>query len=443
MNSASTGTGIEVVGENGPFDEPNFCYEEGRAFAGNSLYRQAAAQFDRATTLAPENIVARLWLAQLYVISQKPGEALKLVEPIHVQPGLLAAARTNRTELLFVETSAHLAQGDVGGAEATVRATMREYPGEENLLATATQVYMRYGCFSNALITLDQQLALSPTNMNALVNKGYACIQLGAFDQAIPPLTQVLAVANHQLFRAAQSRHRLSARRQTGRRAARLRSLAKGLSDCLPDLLRPGGDRLAEQRHQRGHPQLPTLPGQCSDQHHRGQAGQRAPERTEVRLALTAPDAGHTRHHAVDRGRRTGKHDSLCTGAARETGRGGGFGCGANARAGGLAGIGSRRLRGPAHHCAATWCARSIRGRTAWPGESLRSCFAPGGLRSSTLTAARPASWGGSPRPARVSRSSSTPFTGRPSARFKVRWPTRCFVLRNVMPPGSLRISSS
>ena len=30
--------------------------------------------------------------------------------------------------------------------------------------------------------------------MNALVNKGYACIQIGAFEQAIPPLTQVLAV---------------------------------------------------------------------------------------------------------------------------------------------------------------------------------------------------------------------------------------------------------
>ena len=43
-------------------------------------------------------------------------------------------------------------------------------------------------------ITMDQQLALSPTNLNALVNKGYACIQVGAFEQAIPPLTQVLAV---------------------------------------------------------------------------------------------------------------------------------------------------------------------------------------------------------------------------------------------------------
>ena len=39
-----------------------------------------------------------------------------------------------------------------------------------------------------------QQLTIAPTNMNALVNKGFACIQVGAFDQAIPPLTQVLAM---------------------------------------------------------------------------------------------------------------------------------------------------------------------------------------------------------------------------------------------------------
>ena len=65
-------------------------------------------------TLAPENLAARIWLAQLYVVSRMPGEALKLVEQIRSQPDLLDAARTNRTELLFVETSAHLAQGDLG-----------------------------------------------------------------------------------------------------------------------------------------------------------------------------------------------------------------------------------------------------------------------------------------------------------------------------------------
>jgi tetratricopeptide (TPR) repeat protein len=183
-----------LMGDNGPFDEPNFCYEQGRVFVRSTLYHQAAAQFDRVTTLAPENLVARIWLSQLYVVSGLPGEALKLVDQIRAQPNLFEATRTNRTEFLFVETSAHLAQKDLKGAEAAVAATLKRFPGDENLLATATQVYMTYGCYSNALAILDQLLAFAPTNMNALVNKGYACLQIGAFDQAIPPLTQVLAV---------------------------------------------------------------------------------------------------------------------------------------------------------------------------------------------------------------------------------------------------------
>ncbi len=183
----------QIVGENGPFDEPNFCYEQGRVFVRNNLYRQGAAQFDRVRTLAPENLVARIWLSQLYVVSRMPGEALKLVAEIRAQPSLAEATRTNRTELLFVEASAHLALNDIRAAETAVQTTLRQYPGDADLLATATQVYMKYGCYSNALTTIAQELKLAPGNMVALVNQGYACIQTGAFDQAIPPLTRALA----------------------------------------------------------------------------------------------------------------------------------------------------------------------------------------------------------------------------------------------------------
>jgi tetratricopeptide (TPR) repeat protein len=208
----------DILGENGPFDEPNFCYEQGRVLVGNNLYRQAAGQFDRVITLAPENLVARIWLSQLYVISGMPSQALKLVSEIHASPELREVARTNRTELLSVEASAHLAQNDLQGAEAVVVASLRKYPGDQDLLAAATQVYMkygsyfdnllaakagsdtntctymRYGCYSNALTAVEQQLAIAPTNMTALINKGYVCMQVGAFEQAIPPLNKVLAM---------------------------------------------------------------------------------------------------------------------------------------------------------------------------------------------------------------------------------------------------------
>jgi len=102
--------------------------------------------------------------------------------------------RTNRTELLFVEASAHLAKSDLPGAQSAVQAVLEKYPDDEDILATATHVYMTYGRYSNALATIDHQLKLTPDNAGNLVNKGYALIQLNRFDEAIPPLTKALSL---------------------------------------------------------------------------------------------------------------------------------------------------------------------------------------------------------------------------------------------------------
>jgi tetratricopeptide (TPR) repeat protein len=130
----------------------------------------------------------------LYILSGMPDQALKLIEEIHSQPQTLVIHRTNRTELLFVETSAYLAKNDINGAQAAVQTVLQKYPDDEDLLATAAHVYMSYGRYSNALAAIDQQLKLTPDNASTLVNKGYACIQLSAFDEAIAPLTKALAL---------------------------------------------------------------------------------------------------------------------------------------------------------------------------------------------------------------------------------------------------------
>jgi len=183
----------EVMRENGPFDEPNFCFEQGRLHARFQLFRQAANQFQRVKELVPDHLPARLWLTQLYIISNMPDEALKLIDEIHSQPQTLAV-RTNRTELLFVEASAYLAKNDLKDAQGAVQAVLEKYPEDEDLLATAAHVYMTYGRYSNALAVIEQQLKLTPDNPSILVNKGYACLQLNAFEEAIPPLTKALAL---------------------------------------------------------------------------------------------------------------------------------------------------------------------------------------------------------------------------------------------------------
>ena len=184
---------IQVLNNNGPFDEPNFIYEQGRVFARASCFRQAAAEFERVKVLAPENLVSRLWLGQMYITCRMPDQALRVAEEIHAESGKLGLSRTNGAlGLLYVESSAHLAKGDINGADTAVKVAMRKYPDDGALLAATTQVYIKYGCFSNALAMIDEQLKLTPDDLSVLINKGFVCLQLNAFEQAIVPLTRVL-----------------------------------------------------------------------------------------------------------------------------------------------------------------------------------------------------------------------------------------------------------
>ncbi len=183
-----------VIGANGPFDEPSLCFEQGRVFVRNNLHRQAAQQLERTRQLAPDNLDAHLWLAQLYVLNRMPERALDIIKEIRAHPSLLSASETNRPQLLFVETSAHMGQRDVEGAQKVVEAALKKSPGDEALLATAVQVYMTFQSYSNALGVIEQQLVATPNNLIALNNKGYVCIVMTNFQEAIPPFTRILTI---------------------------------------------------------------------------------------------------------------------------------------------------------------------------------------------------------------------------------------------------------
>ncbi|EEF61861.1 tetratricopeptide repeat protein [Pedosphaera parvula] len=69
----------DLLKQDGPFDEPNFCYQLGVTLARGGNYRQAIEQFDRARTLTPENNNCNLWLAQLYISTLHYSNALAAV----------------------------------------------------------------------------------------------------------------------------------------------------------------------------------------------------------------------------------------------------------------------------------------------------------------------------------------------------------------------------
>jgi tetratricopeptide (TPR) repeat protein len=63
---------------------------------------------------------------------------------------------------------------------------------KQYMLATAADVQINAGAFSNAVIWLDRQLKLAPNNPPALISRGYAFLQLGELDPAVRSFTQAI-----------------------------------------------------------------------------------------------------------------------------------------------------------------------------------------------------------------------------------------------------------
>jgi len=73
-----------------------------------------------------------------------PDDALRMLDEIHTRP----VPRTNQTDLLSIEVSARLAARDLKGATYAVQVALDKYPSDEDLVATAAQVFMNYGLYT-------------------------------------------------------------------------------------------------------------------------------------------------------------------------------------------------------------------------------------------------------------------------------------------------------
>lgn len=192
----------QVMRENGPFDEPAFCYAQGNAFLQGGNSHQAALQFERVRILQPENLSAQMNLAQIYFFNRMPDAALQVARGIHAQSDSSGLDHTNQVELLAIETAAHLSKGNLQAAEKVVRDSLSKDPRDHDLLAAATKVYMDFGCYTNALGIIDEQLQIQPNDPGALFYKGNACLQLNAYSQAIPPLTTLLQLETNNFSKS-------------------------------------------------------------------------------------------------------------------------------------------------------------------------------------------------------------------------------------------------
>ena len=184
----------EVLGADGPFDEPSYCFEDGLVLARGGLLHQAIAPFDRVRQLVPDDLNTRLWLGQLYVANHLPDRALAAVRDVREQPEKFSPTGTNETQLAFIEATAYFQKNDSARGAQLLESQISSHPTNDDVLAAAAQIYAARGLFTNALAVVDRKLAQSPDDPAWLLGRGRVCLELKDYDDAIAALSRVLAL---------------------------------------------------------------------------------------------------------------------------------------------------------------------------------------------------------------------------------------------------------
>jgi tetratricopeptide (TPR) repeat protein len=185
-------TWVSFVQICGPVDEPSFCINLGRVFAEGGLYRQAAQEVIRAIALKPNNLDARFQLANVYLQGQRPDKTMEVIGEMRSQQDVRPLGLESKIELTRLEALASANPTNYQKAEQLLMDAHRKNPQYEQLLLTLAQIYLQSNQFTNALETLDKQLALTPKSINAMLLKSAIYIHIKAYDQALPLLDRVL-----------------------------------------------------------------------------------------------------------------------------------------------------------------------------------------------------------------------------------------------------------
>jgi len=133
----------QALGQDGPFDEPNFCFHEAVVMATNGLARQSIEQLGRARTLSTNGEYASLVLAQIFLQGGRYSNALVAAEDV-------LRVTNHEPGALFIKAASLIQMGDYAGS----------------------------------IFALDELLAIQTNNYSALLNRAIAHLQLGQLDPA-------------------------------------------------------------------------------------------------------------------------------------------------------------------------------------------------------------------------------------------------------------------
>ena len=186
----------QILVNDGPFDDPIYCFYLGQAYARGSLWRQAGQQLERVSALAPKAVYPRLVLGDLLNRCGVPDRALQIGAELRADPTLQPLSQQLQVELAFLEAGAWFVKTNQAKAEGILQALLDAHPGDPALLNRTKAAFTSFANYTNALRIADQQLQLAPDNIRLLMDKGLLCLLAGEFSNAIPAFARVLALTN-------------------------------------------------------------------------------------------------------------------------------------------------------------------------------------------------------------------------------------------------------
>lgn len=187
---------LQLLADNGPFDEPNSCFKLGLGLAGGGMLRQACQQFERVKDLAPDFLPARLMLADICADGLSPGQALRCVGEMKADPLLQPLGLTNEVNLTLTEAKAWFALTNRPKAEGIIYALLATHPRDPFVFDRVVAAFAAHGSYSEAIRIIDRRLQLDPDDAECLANKGTLYLLMGQFSNAIPVLTHALSLTN-------------------------------------------------------------------------------------------------------------------------------------------------------------------------------------------------------------------------------------------------------
>jgi tetratricopeptide (TPR) repeat protein len=187
----------EILNANGPFDETSFVFENAVMLMQSGLMKQAVVPFTRVRQLLPDNLAARLFLAQIYIFAKQPDRALDALNDPLTQPGKFFLTTSNSTEINILAASIYFQKDDNEKAVALMDTEVDRHPEDDTLLQAVTQAYFLRGLYTNALPHISRKLVRSPNDPLWLFGQGYASLQVKQYDDAINAMSHYLNIVTN------------------------------------------------------------------------------------------------------------------------------------------------------------------------------------------------------------------------------------------------------